>query len=440
MNPHVDPFQELAALFLTDSDGPVPPDRDGRGGGGDGDTVTRTAEIELVVVGSLPVRATLWLAPYADALARKAGPTGLIRLDDEAATLQVLQAGRDLPMQRWSSLGEAIAALAGRIARWVIRPALDITPGDLAAGGSPRITILLSANEGAIVDAYRRVKWLVAAAEAAEVECPVVGVAVLGADPRRAADVQHQIDQTTRRFLRVEVPLVACVQHMDAEIRATECLTFAGEPKPALGSVLRWIRDATAAAVPEVPPGVENGSELHTAVAPNGVQDVGEGGFVGEPRAEPAPSLTVRLAPKPGTRVEPKEPAVALEPDAEGVPVSLAAHIDGVTPLEARCPGHERLELGVDPAGRLHVIAREGQLRELHVVEAWAGTHRELIGKANPLHWIDPAAATVCHVITDEPPKVADLHGSRLRLHVLAPVFVDGKQGWYAAPLNDPLR
>ena len=138
--------------------------------------------------------------------------------------------------------------------------------------------------------------------------------------------------------------------------------------------------------------------------------------------------------------MEPKKPAVALEPDEQGIPVPLAAHIDGVTPLEVRCPGHERLELGVDPAGRLHVIARHEQMRELHVVEAWASAHRELIGKACPQQWIDPAARTVCHVFTAEPAAVADLHGSALRLHVLAPVFVDGRQGWYAAPLNAAVR
>ena len=63
MNSHMDPFQELADLFLTDSDGPPSSDQDGHGdggtSGGPGDTVVRTAEVELIVVGSLPVRATL---------------------------------------------------------------------------------------------------------------------------------------------------------------------------------------------------------------------------------------------------------------------------------------------------------------------------------------------------------------------------------------------
>ena len=82
------------------------------------------------------------------------------------------------------------------------------------------------------------------------------------------------------------------------------------------------------------------------------------------------------------------------------------------------------------------MIAPHDRMRELHVVDAWARAHLELIGRACPDHIVDPAARTVCHVITREPVAVADLHGSDLRLHVLAPVVVDGKQGWYAAPLT----
>ena len=105
-----------------------------------------------------------------------------------------------------------------------------------------------------------------------------------------------------------------------------------------------------------------------------------------------------------------------------------------------RCPGHERLELGVDSAGRLHVLAREAQLRDLYAVEAWTNAHRELIARACADHWIDTTAIPVRHVFTDEPASLADLHGCDLRLHVLAPVTVAGRRGWYAAPLNALVR
>ena len=71
MTDRTDPFKELAALFLTEPDAAAP---------------TRPAAdptIELIVVGSLPVRASLWLVPYADTVARQLGPTALLRLDEE---------------------------------------------------------------------------------------------------------------------------------------------------------------------------------------------------------------------------------------------------------------------------------------------------------------------------------------------------------------------
>ncbi len=40
------------------------------------------------------------------------------------------------------------------------------------------------------------------------------------------------------------------------------------------------------------------------------------------------------------------------------------------------------------------------------------------------------------HLFSDQPARLADLHGTGLQLHVLAPVTVEGRQGWYTAPLN----
>ncbi len=148
-------------------------------------------------------------------------------------------------------------------------------------------------------------------------------------------------------------------------------------------------------------------------------------------------NVNARIAPDPTYEVEPKQSATgATEPGESGRPSPLSRFIEGLKPLPVRCPGHERLELAVDQAGTLHLIALEPHLRELPVVRSWARAHRELIGMACRGQLIDPAAEAVCHVVSDRPASLADLHGSDLRLHVLAPVTVEGKQGWYAAPLN----
>ncbi|MHC4108906.1 MAG: hypothetical protein ACYSTY_12560 [Planctomycetota bacterium] len=149
----------------------------------------------------------------------------------------------------------------------------------------------------------------------------------------------------------------------------------------------------------------------------------------------------VKLVPRPKVEYETKAAEAAGEPDQRGAPVPLAEYVDGVTPIAVRCPGHERIELGFDGSGRLHLLGREALLREMRVVETWAHAHRELIAMAcQGSTWLDPAGKVICHVFTEEPVSVADLHGSDLRLHVLTPVVVDGRRGWYSAPLNAVVR
>jgi hypothetical protein len=55
---------------------------------------------------------------------------------------------------------------------------------------------------------------------------------------------------------------------------------------------------------------------------------------------------------------------------------------------------------------------------------------------ACPQQTIDATLPAKCHLFTDQPAGFADLHGTDVRLHVLAPVTVNGIVGWYAAPLN----
>jgi hypothetical protein len=124
------------------------------------------------------------------------------------------------------------------------------------------------------------------------------------------------------------------------------------------------------------------------------------------------------------------------QPDRQDVAAVLADHVTGVTLLAARCPGHEKIELAVDPAGRLHLIGWEANLRELWIVETWARKHLRLIAMACPQQSIDLTGRCVRHVFTNAPASLTDLHGSELHLHVLATVQVGDGTGWYAAPLN----
>ncbi len=407
MTDRTDPFEELAALFLTEP-----------GAAGQPQAAANPA-IELIVVGSLSVRASLWLVPYADTVACELGPTALVRLDEEQPTIQLLRAPPEVASRKWPTLAGAIADLGRYVGTWLVRPAYDVTPDQMVEAKTDRITILTSVNDSAIVKAYQEIKLLSEAAKQGAT-FPTLGVAVLGADHETAGRFHEHLRHTTASFLSYDLSLAACVPRVDTAVGSSGRVTFPAEPYPSLQELLTWVR----AALPSPVEVAEVTQHEDPEPAP----------------VEAAAPPTVKLAPKPRIELEPKPAAGTREPDEDGAPVSLAGWVDDVLPLEARSPGHERLEIAVDPAGRLHVLAHEGDMRWLHVVAAWAVAHAELIGKAFPDRWIDPTASPVLHVFTGRPASVADLHGCALRLHVLAPVDLDGRRGWYHAPLNADVR
>ncbi|MEM7228306.1 MAG: hypothetical protein AAF432_05745 [Planctomycetota bacterium] len=147
-----------------------------------------------------------------------------------------------------------------------------------------------------------------------------------------------------------------------------------------------------------------------------------------------------RLAPKPVAEVEGKSPAQMREPVGDhGLPRPLASHVEGLTPLAMRPPRYEQIELAVDAAGCLHLLGHEVDLRAMRRVEQWASDHREILAMAAGGIAIDVRPHRVTsHVFTSEPARLADLHEAGVRLHVLAPVDMDGRRGWFAAPLNRP--
>ncbi len=431
MTDHDDPFDELAALFLTE---PEPAADEDQG------FCANNTVIELAVVGHLPVRAGVWLTPYADAIARDQGPTALLRLDSEVASLLLLRPSDEYapaPPEN-TTLPEAIEQLARAADTWILRPPPNAPLQQLVEAGADRLTILSSADEAAVVAAYQLIKDLVEAAEHAGCELPAMGLAVLGADRHIAERMRQRLNRTTSTFLGIELPMTACICQMQPTIRAADFGRYTNEPLRTISVYLDLIHDAIDRAeltrqvqAEPGPPVVQVPSRpTPRAVDPAAI-----------PRSKVAQPARIKVAPKPTIDVEPKPPSRALEPDEKGAPVPLAKYVDALTELPAvRCPGHELVELGVDKSGRIHVLAREAQLRELRIVETWAKAHRELIAMACPDHHFDPAGKIVSHVFTDTPATVSDLHASDLNLHVLTPVMVEGRQGWYAAPLNAPKR
>jgi hypothetical protein len=457
MSHMVDDFEELAGLFLTEPDPPT------RVNG-----AHNQGAVEVLAVGHLPVRAGLWLAPYADAAARESGPTALVRLDDHGPHLQVLRGGpREAEALGLPSLRDAIAALAPSIQMWVIRPSPSIAPSEIVAAHPDRITILTAGDEAARVQAYTLIKDIVAACGAGR--RPDIGLAVAGCDQDTARFVFQRLNQTTTSYLGVELELVLTLPRMDAGLISSGYRCFATEAPPDLTSLLRHIhelgrrREATArqAAEPSPPaePAPSPWPEAAAVEPPATVDRPAPPPTPAVPPREPPPPplIEVRAADAEGSAgepwisrraaamgpaasqdVEPKEPCLPREPDADGRPVPLASHVAGLSLLPVRCPNHEPVELAVDQAGRLHLLALEESMRRTAVVRRWAVDHREIISMACPDHAFDPRQDPRIHLFTDRPLSVADLHASDVRLYVRAPVRVGHQVGWYVAPLNLP--
>ncbi|MGI9013652.1 MAG: hypothetical protein ACR2GY_05310 [Phycisphaerales bacterium] len=154
-----------------------------------------------------------------------------------------------------------------------------------------------------------------------------------------------------------------------------------------------------------------------------------------------------RMPPKPAMQVEakhvsshrpaehsPADAAAAVARSPQGR--SLCSWITGLAQLPVECSEAETIEIAVDSSGELHLIAWQDDLRAISRAESWLQKNRKLLAMACPNHPIRPQGNVRVHVVCSEPASIADLHGTQMRLHVLAPVEVEGKTAWYAAALN----
>jgi len=475
-----DPIDEVTSMFLTHANAVAAPEAE-------------TAVLELLIMGHLPVRAHVWLPPYASEIAREVGPTALIRLDSSEPGLLIVGGDDFVPSaELFRNVREAILGVGAHIRTWLV--SLPVQAGyDRVLRAQPeRITILSGADDLAVTEAYRLLKALDAASQVAATELPRLGLAVMGAGRDEAADAARRINGIATELLGTPVPLVACVPKIDAPPPSTGWYQFPGIAQPELDDISIWIRetrprpagaaspaasgappvtDSLSAAVEksaagmavaderEVPVPVverevmlpptrrrasaEPGQALDFSQTPLSTTSVPPvtkpPGRVAAPQAEAdGPPEPVKLAPKAATGVEAKPPATPPAPGVEREPPALARYVSELAPLPARCPGHDAIELAVDRDGMVHLLGREPTLREMHHVASWVRRHRGLLAQACPDQVFADEMKVVWHLFTDDPLRVTDLYESGLHLHLLVPVDVEGRKGWYAAPLNRP--
>ncbi len=375
--------------------------------------VPGTLDVELLILGHLPVRAGAWVEQYARTEAQESGePVALLRVSGEDVALDL--AGASLNGSTNGStisrgLGEAMARAAG-IARRMVLQVDEVEEPALAA--DPRVsavTILCGVNEAAVVAAYRTIKALAGTWENRQASDPADGprvrMAFMGAAEDEAEAAAEKLRRACATFLRQPVELAAAVRRISPGPRTS---LFRGTIRGGAEALLDVIATAGSAKGP--------GTERKEMPARHSAPCV-------EPPAR-------RLA-----------HAGATDDDeclggADEAP-RLCRHMPGLRTLPVRWPDDERIEFAADASGVIHVLVQDEEGRGFErgaAAAAWAARHAALIAKASAEVPVSPRARPVIHLLTDRPKAFRHLLDAEVRVHVLAPV--SASQGWYCAELN----
>lgn len=402
-------------------------------------------EVELLLVGHLPVLGSAWVLQYAKHVAQHAGtPVGLIRLSGGEATVDLTLPPSEVPPQSgpMPSIAEAVRYVAQRTGRWIVRldeSADRATAADAASSIriADRITVLTGADEAAVVGCYRVIKTL----EPGEAT-PRLHVAVMGSNPARAEEAAGKLSRAAEKFLKSRVTSEAC----SAKITPGSSVNvYRGRPNAGHAELIALLRGGPAPTETAMPPAET--IDLHDAELLDASGDVVAEQQIEEtvePAVEVAPERVAHPTAAPIAIAEPqaevRAKVKAAEPAMKPEPRGLARHLGSLESLSSKCPYAPDVELAIDTEGRLHLIARVSgdpgaTLGSLTTAKSWAEAHASLMSLAHPRLQFPNA---VCHLMTSEPKSVRRLGDSDLRLHLLTAPAGTSEQdaGWVCVELN----
>lgn len=406
------------------------------------DTGERPA-VELVILGHLPVRASLWVRQYACLAARKRSETvALIRTSGSSVAVDVITGHQSAEIEPTDSIEDGVTIARHAAARLILRVDETVEPEVLERAGVDEVTILTGADEAAVVASYRLIKSLVSTLEdRVDPESgPRVRVAVMGNPGEDIAQARQKIERACRAFLGRPIEVLDASGRIDATGTTTVCRAE-GE-------------DATA----RVLDAVLGGAEIAPApIAPNAALRLTDDDL------PEMPEIVVRpIARTPVAEPESIAPAPVVPPAAQPAPAEspavesplarvfrrepLAELVEGLSSIEARCPSAGTVEFACDDGGHLHALttddagAGEGVSRLL-VASAWARANLPLLIRAETRVSIpadDPRAdsGVVLHLLCREPSLARAVLDTEVLVYALASVNVRGEELAVATPLN----
>ena len=468
-----DAFGSLAALFTT-------------GNGGEGQAARTTdgptlGAVTTVLVGNLPVMAGLWTTQFADAVARIAGPTALVRFERDDVTIELLRAdGRQVPPAGPAAVSRWLPRAASTVRRWLICVPAETSPAEVLAAGQ-EILLMTGADEAAITGAYLRLKYL--GDEGVHAGTPIerVGLVIVGATAEQAAHAAARLGDAARKFLGVDVETVACLPRIE-RVESSARATYPAEECPPIAQFTRELESArvgashrfdadtpeaslvmhadTSAVEPKFPsmpqpftsrqePLAHGDSTMDTTHAPRSGQ-AEHVAHTSQPSHTPQSTHTSHAAPHTShtaphtshaaphtSHAAPARtaPAFAALPIAE-LPLKLVPLLRGLRALGISCPMAPDVELALDDERRMHIVGRSDQLARVRTARTWAAMHRELLGMA--FAELKDGFEVRERILLGDAREAISLHGTGVLLDVLVVAETPTGRVHVVVPLNDP--
>lgn len=402
--------------------------------------------IEVLVMGHLPFRAGPWAAQYARAIAKtEQCVVGLVRVHHDQTTIDLFAHSPELLADLDSVDGDlpvALTRIGASVDRWILHA--DDAQEPLLAGelDVDAVTLLSGTNEAARVDAYKTLKQLITGAPGVVLRRqPQFRIAMIGADDDRAVNVATMIANTVQKFLGCRLAIAPPVGKMGATGGVT---TYRGagdlDVRALVAMLVRLEPQAlTVVETPAAP--IEETLEFPELPVMEEEYEFEPQPIVESVVTAPDVAVTTPVAATPPTIAPAKveAPVVEAEPTSQVIDAPLWSYITGVMSMEARSPDDESVELACDAQGMLHLMRRDDDGRAvaaLTTVAAWAKKHHRLLSMLAPGLSNVGEREPVLHLFTDRPRFVRPLLDADLRIHLLAPVSVEGRSGWYCTELN----
>ena len=433
-----DAFGSLAALFTT-------------GNGGEGQAARTTdgptlGAVTTVLVGNLPVMAGLWTTQFADAVARIAGPTALVRFERDDVTIELLRAdGRQVPPAGPAAVSRWLPRAASTVRRWLICVPAETSPAEVLAAGQ-EILLMTGADEAAITGAYLRLKYL--ADEGVNAGTPIerVGLVIVGATAEQAAHAAARLGDAARSFLGVDVETVACLPRIE-RVESSARATYPAEECPPIAQFTRELESARVGASHRFDADLPAASlVMHTeaaAVEPKFPSMPQPFTSRQEPLAHGDSAMDTTHAPHtphaaphtPHAAPARTAPAFAALPIAE-LPLKLVPLLRGLRALGISCPMAPEVELALDDERRMHIVGRADQLARVRTARTWAAMHRELLGMA--FAELKDGFEVRERILLGDAREAISLHGTGVLLDVLVVAETPSGRVHVVVPLNDP--